>query len=70
MSKPMYVKDPITGAVIFHDENAYSNRKKVLQQQKEKNVLANDTKTVINSLRNEVTELKHLVESLLKNKEL
>ena len=45
MSKPIYVKDPITGAVIFHDENAYANRKKVLQQQKEKNVLFWERKT-------------------------
>jgi F0F1-type ATP synthase membrane subunit b/b' len=69
MIQPNYTKDPRTGAVIFDDENAYANRKKVIKKQKLLKDIENDTKTVINSLRNEISELKVIVASLMKNKE-
>jgi hypothetical protein len=70
MNNPKYIKDPITGAVVFQDADAYANRKEIIKKQKDIKSVNNDTKTVINSLRNEVTELKNLVTILLKDKEL
>ncbi len=70
MSKPNYTKDPITGSVIFHDSDAYANRKKILQNHKTVKTAENDNKRVINSLRNEVIQLKEMVTQLLQNKEL
>jgi len=65
MKEQRYVKDPYTGAVVFTDTDAYSNRKKILENQKNSVQTQKDSKKVINSLRNEVFELKTLVRDLL-----
>jgi len=65
MKELRYKKDPNTGAVVFMDADAYSARKKVLRNQKNTIQTQKDSKKVINSLRNEVSELKKLVRDLL-----
>jgi hypothetical protein len=65
MKEQRYVKDPYTGAVVFTDTDAYANRKKILENQKNSVQTQKDSKKVINSLRNEVFELKTLVRDLL-----
>ncbi len=60
-----YTKDPYTGAVVFIDSDGYAARKKVLKNQKNTAQIQKDSKKVINSLRNEVSELKNLVRNLL-----
>jgi hypothetical protein len=65
MKEQRYVKDPYTGAVVFTDTDGYAARKKVLENQKNTIQTQKDSKKVINSLRNEVSELKNLVRSFL-----
>ena len=60
-----YTKDPRTGAVVFTDTDGYAARKKVLEHQKNTIKQAEDSKKVINSLRNEVSDLKKLVQGLI-----
>jgi len=60
-----YTKDPLTGAVVFTDTDGYAARKKVLENQKTTTLTAEHSKKVINSLRNEASELKKLVQGLI-----
>jgi len=60
-----YTKDPRTGAVVFTDTDGYAARKKVLEIQKITTLKAEDSKKVINSLRNEVSDLKKMVQELI-----
>jgi len=59
-----YTKDPLTGAVIFHDTDAYARRKKIIAAQKAAKAVDRDKEKVINSLRNEISELKEMVNAL------
>lgn len=63
MEKQTFKKN--NGAVVFTDSDRYSIRKKVLENQKIAGLVAKDSKKVINSLRNELSELKSLVRDLL-----
>lgn len=62
-----YTKDPYTGAVVFQDADAYKTRKKAIQNQKMAKAKEKDSKKVINSLRNELNDLKALVRDMLDN---
>mgnify|MGYP000039699421 CR=1 FL=1 len=65
MREQRYTKDPRTGAVIFTDTDGYAARKKVLENQKITTLQEENSKKVINSLRNEVSDLKILVQGLI-----
>lgn len=65
MKEQRYTKDPYTGAVVFIDTDGFAARKKVLANQKNTLQTQKDSKKVINSLRNEVSEMKKLVRELL-----
>jgi uncharacterized protein YlaN (UPF0358 family) len=65
MKEQRYIKDPYTGAVVFTDTDAYAARRKVLDRQKKELKSSEDSKKVINSLRNELSELKNLVRELI-----
>lgn len=60
-----YTKDEVTGAIVFHDADAYSIRKKHIANKKLTKVVETSNKKVINTLRNEVQELKDLVNKLV-----
>jgi hypothetical protein len=60
-----YTKDESTGTVIFHDADAYSLRKKHIASKKLAKVAETSNKKVINTLRNEIKELKDLVTQLV-----
>ena len=60
-----YSKDEITGAIMFHDSDEYSLRKKQIANKKLTKVAETSNKKVINTLRNEVQELKDLVNKLV-----
>ncbi len=67
-NKPNYVKDLKTGAVVFTDANAYSERKKVIAKQKEARLINKDARRSINSMRSEINGLKKLVHDLLEDR--
>jgi hypothetical protein len=60
-----YKKDPYTGAVIFTDTDAYTQRKKVIERHKLAEKANKDSKRSINSMKNEIKELKKLVHDLI-----
>ena len=62
---PNYKKDENTGAVIFHDANAYAQRKKIIEQNKLSTKAAKDSKRSINSMKKEIKDLKKLVYDLI-----
>jgi hypothetical protein len=65
MEKQNYKKNTEFGSVIFTDSDRYSDRKRVIEKQKKTALIEKDSKKVINSLRNELSELKNLVRELL-----
>ena len=65
---PDYKKDENTGAVIFHDANAYAQRKKVIATNKLSEKAKKDSKRSINSMKNEIKDLKKLVYDLIEDK--
>ena len=65
---PSYKKDEKTGAVIFTDATAYVQRKKVIQQTKLSNIAKKDSTKRINSMMNEIKDLKKLVYDLIEDK--
>ena len=64
-----YKKDPYTGAVVFNDVDAYSKRRKVVEAQKLERKRGKDSKRSINSMKNEIKDLKKLVYDLIEGKE-
>ena len=64
---PTYKKDEETGAVIFQDANAYAQRKKVIVENKLSEKAKKDSKRSINSMKNEIRDLKKLVYDLIEN---
>jgi len=65
MKERKYYRDEITGAVIFQDSDVYAKRRKLLNENIVKGFKKKDDQRVINSLRNEITELKELMKSVL-----
>jgi hypothetical protein len=63
-----YTKDESTGAIVFHDADAYSLRKKHIASKKLAKVAETSNKKVINTLRNEIKELKDLVATIIEDK--
>jgi hypothetical protein len=66
-AKPNYKKDPVTGAVIFIDVDAYAQRKKVIEKQRLQEKTQKDSKRSINSMKNEIKGLKKLVYDLIED---
>jgi hypothetical protein len=64
---PSYKKDEETGAVVFHDANAYAQRKKVIERNKLAKKAEKDSKKSINSMKREIKDLKKLVYDLIEN---
>lgn len=67
-TKPNYVKDQYTGAVVFTDANAYSQRKKQLDERKKQTQANNHSRRVINSMKNEINGLKKIVYDLIEDR--
>lgn len=65
--EPNYTKDPYTGAVVFHDADAYARRKKVVAAQKLEKEKQKDSRRVINSMKNELKGLKQIVHDLVES---
>jgi hypothetical protein len=64
---PDYKKDEDTGAVIFHDANAYAQRKKVIAANKLSEKAKKDSNRSINSMKREIRDLKQLVYDLIED---
>ena len=65
---PSYKKDEETGAVVFHDANAYAQRKKVIERNKLAKKAEKDSKKSINSMKREIKDLKQIVYDLIESK--
>lgn len=65
MKTTNYYRDEVTGAVIFNDNDSYKKRKQILENKKKADLITKSNKKVINSLRNEISELKELVSSII-----
>ena len=64
---PEYIKDENTGGVTFPNANVYAQRKKIIAQKKLAAKGAKDSKRSINSMKQEIKDLKKLVYDLIEN---
>ena len=62
---PEYIKDENTGGVTFPNANAYAQRKKIVAQKKLAAADARNSKRSINSMKQEIKDLKKLVYDLI-----
>ena len=62
---PEYIKDENTGGVTFPNANAYAQRKKIVAQKKLQAADARNSKRSINSMKQEIKDLKKLVYDLI-----
>jgi len=69
-TEPTYKKDPYTGAVIFTDVDAYTKRKRVIEEQKLNVQAKKDSRRVINSMKSEIKGLKKIVYDLVEARNL
>ena len=62
---PEYIKDENTGGVTFPNANAYAQREKIVAQKKLAAADARNSKRSINSMKQEIKDLKKLVYDLI-----
>jgi hypothetical protein len=64
---PDYIKNAETGGVTFPNANAYAQRRKIVAQKKLTLKAGKDSKKSINSMKQEIKDLRKLVYDLIED---